>query len=248
MSRTARRAALEALATLLLVLTPAHAFAYRPFDQTDAAVAAPREFELELGPFALIHGSTTGTALAPGFVFNYGIINRLELVLEDHNRFPVGSSSGSGPSESEPSALVKGILREGAMQEKSGPSVALEVGALLPTLPHPDGLGAASTLIVSLRWPAATVHANLEVNYSRDHQLEALGGAIVEGPHTWRIRPVAEGYVEREGEGVTLLSALGGAIWELREDLSVDAAARAAREAGAALFELRLGMTWAFAL
>jgi len=117
-----------------------------------------------------------------------------------------------------------------------------------PTLPHPDGFGAASTLIVSLRWPAATVHANLEVNYSRDHKLEALGGAIVEGPHTWRIRPVAEGYVEREGDGVTLFSALGGAIWGLREDLSVDAAARAAREAGSALFELRLGMTWAFAL
>jgi len=248
MRRVTRRASLVAWAQLALALAPARALAYRPFDQTDADVAPPREIELELGPFAVLHDSAGGTALAPGFVFNYGLVRRLELVVEDHNRFPVGSSSGSQTSESEPSLLVKGILREGAMQEQTGPSVALEVGALLPTLPHPDGFGAASTLIVSLRWPAATVHANLEVNYSRDHKLEALGGAIVEGPHTWRIRPVAEGYVEREGDGVTLFSALGGAIWGLREDLSVDAAARAAREAGSALFELRLGMTWAFAL
>jgi len=248
MNRAARRASALALAVLILNLTPARAWAYRPFDQTDAEVAPPREFELELGPLAVVHTSGEGSALAPGFVFNYGLVRRLELVVEDHSRIPIGSASTPRTSESEPSVLVKGILREGVMQEQAGPSIALEVGALLPTLPHPGGFGAASTVIVSLRWPAATVHANVEVNYSREHQLEALGGAIVEGPHTWRIRPVAEGYVEREGEGMTLLSALGGAIWELRENLSFDAAARAAREAGAALFELRLGLTWAFAL
>ncbi|HXU03357.1 MAG TPA: hypothetical protein VN903_20465 [Polyangia bacterium] len=246
MTRAPRRAAVVALAAL--AIAPARAWAYRPFDQTDADVAPPREVELELGPFAVVHTSGAGTTLAPGFVFNYGVVRRLELVVEDHNQFPVGSSSAPRTSESEPSVLVKGILREGVMQEQTGPSVALEVGALLPTLPHPDGFGAASTLIVSLRWPAATVHANAELDYSREHQLEALGGAIVEGPHTWRIRPVAEAYIQRESEGTTRLSALGGAIWELRERLSVDAAARAARDAGAALFELRLGLTWAFAL
>ena len=143
---------------------------------------------------------------------------------------------------------MKGILREGVLQEKTGPSVALEIGALLPVLPHPDGFGASSALIVSERWPAATVHVNVEVDLSREHHLDALGGAIVEGPHTWRIRPVGEAYVQHEGEGVTLLSALGGAIWTVSEDLSFDAAARAARVNAVNVLELRLGLTWAFAL
>jgi hypothetical protein len=119
---------------------------------------------------------------------------------------------------------------------------------LLPSLPHPDGWGAASTLIVSYRWPATTIHANLEVAYTRDHEVEVIGGAIIEGPHAWRIRPVAETFVEREAPGVTAVSGLAGAIWTLREHLSVDAAARAARDAGVAVAEVRLGLTWSFAL
>jgi len=234
------------VAALLMLWAP-RAWAYRPFDLTDAEVAPPREFELELGPF---QGARSGpdTSFVPGFVVNYGIAHRLELVAEDHNNIPIGSSDTSEPAETEPSFLVKGILREGGLQEKTGPSVALEVGVLLPVLPHPDGFGASSALIVSERWPAATVHVNVEVDLSREHHLDALGGAIVEGPHTWRIRPVGEAYVQHEGEGVTLLSALGGAIWTVSEDLSFDAAARAARVNAVNVLELRLGLTWAFAL
>jgi hypothetical protein len=168
--------------------------------------------------------------------------------VEDHNRLPIGSSGTSPPSQTAPSLLVKGILREGVLQEQTGPSVALELGALLPGLPGPDGFGASSTLIVSERWPAATVHVNVEADLSREHHLDLLGGAIVEGPYTWRVRPVGEAYVEHEGAAGTVLSALGGAIWQLRDNLSFDAAARAAREDTLAVLEVRLGLTWAFAL
>jgi hypothetical protein len=240
------RPLLPAALALALTLAPAAARAYRPFDQTDAEVADRHEFELELGPFAALHDSE-GTALAPGFVLNYGLLPRVELVVEDHNRIPVDGSS-SQTFETEPSVLLKGVLREGVLQAQTGPSIAFEAGLLLPSQPHPDGFGTSSTVIVSGRWPAGTVHANLEVAYSRDHHLDALGGAIVEGPHDWRIRPVAEAYVERERPGVTIVSALGGAIWEVREHLSVDAAARAARIDATPAVELRLGLTWAFAL
>lgn len=232
-----------AAAALALALAPARAWAYRPFDQTDAEVVEVRGVELELGPFAVSHGRG-GTAYEPGFILNYGVAPRIELVIEDHTFVPIGTAS----TESEPSVLLKGVLRQGVLQEQSGPSVALEAGVLLPSLPHPDGWGAATTLIVSYRWQAATIHGNVEMAYSRDHELAALGGAIIEGPHTWRIRPVAETFVEREGPGVTVVSALGGAIWTLRDNLSVDGAARAAREGIAAVIELRLGLTWEFAL
>jgi len=233
-------------AVAALALTPSPAAAYRPFDQTDAAVSPPREIELELGPFAAAR-TRHETWLAPGFVFNYGLFRRVELVVDDHNVVPVGSSSIQ-QWQAETAVLLKGILREGCLQEHAGPSVALETGLLLPTLPHQDGFGASVALIVSEQWPAVTVHANFEIALARDHHADALGGAIVEGPHTWRIRPVAETYLEREGPGLLIISALGGAIWTVRDGLSFDAAARAAREDALALYELRLGMTWAFTL
>jgi hypothetical protein len=240
-----RRAVWAVLAAL--ALCPSRAEAYRPFDLTDAEVAAPREFELELGPFQGAH-TAQDTSLTPGFVLNYGLVRRVELVAEDHNRIPVGGGATSPAWMTEPSLLVKSVLREGVLQEQTGPSVALEIGLLLPVLPDPAGYGTSTTLIVSERWPATTIHLNAEVDVSRAHHLDVLGGAIVEGPHTWRVRPVGEAYVEHEGEGVTVLSALGGAIWQLRDDLSFDAAARAARENTLSLVELRLGLTWAFAL
>ena len=246
MSRLLRPALWGALAALAL-LCPLPALAYRPFDLTDAEVAAPRELELELGPFAGVRAAEE-TSFAPGFVVNYGLLRRVELVAEDHNDIPVGGSPASPAWTTEPSLLVKGILREGVLQDQDGPSVALEIGMLLPILPAPGGYGASTALIVSERWPATTIHVNAQVDLSRSHHLDVLGGAIVEGPHTWRVRPVGEAYVEHEGEGGTLLSALGGAIWQFREDLSFDAAARAARENALSVLEVRVGLTWALAL
>lgn len=43
------------LVLLVVIAWPLRALAYRPFDQTDADVAAPEEVELELGPIQLLH-------------------------------------------------------------------------------------------------------------------------------------------------------------------------------------------------
>jgi hypothetical protein len=53
----------------------------------------------------------------------------------------------------EDSALsVKSVLREGTLQDKTGASVATEVGALLPTINGDDsGMGVEGSLIVSQR-------------------------------------------------------------------------------------------------
>ena len=179
-------------------LAPARAWAYRPFDQTDAEVVEVDGVELELGPFAVSH--------RPGHI----VRARVRRQLRSHAAAGAGrggpqshpgraSSDTPQTSQTAPSVLLKGVLREGVLQEHTGPSVALEVGVLLPVLPAPDGFGASSTLIVSERWPATTIHLNVQVDLSRDHHLDALGGAIVEGPHTWRICPVGEAYVEHEG-------------------------------------------------
>jgi len=53
-------------------------------------------------------------------------------------------------------------------------------------------------------------------------------------------------FVEGEGDLPITVSWLAGAIWRLRENLSVDAALRLARTGGVDTTEIRAGLTWAF--
>src|SRR5438477_7623547 len=75
-----------------LLLSP-EASAYRPFDQTDAAVAEYRGIELELGPASLARSSAELVLVAPSLVINYGILPQAELILEGKNERSLRSSS-----------------------------------------------------------------------------------------------------------------------------------------------------------
>lgn len=57
------------------------AAAYRPFDGTDAAVAAPGEVEIELQPTGRLRDQTGTALIAPATVFNYGFSEGWEAVL-----------------------------------------------------------------------------------------------------------------------------------------------------------------------
>ncbi len=235
---------LRALAAALLVAAPAMARGYRPFDQTDAAVAPPRVVELELGPIDWVRAGGAGS-LAPNFTFNYGVADRLELVVDGRSRLRLASQAPGERSDVSAAVLLKGVVRRGALQDAPGPSVALEAGVLLPSWPGGGGAGASLAGIVSYRWPALTVHANLEGAVTREHDLDAVGGAILEGPDAWIVRPVAEGWVERVA-GRSDVSGLAATIWRVGEALALDAAARVGREEGVRVVELRAGLTWAF--
>ena len=80
---TASRGALAALAALAaILLMPRAAWAYRPFEQTDADVADLHCIELELGPVALRRSPAELVLAAPSLVVNYGIAPGVELVVE----------------------------------------------------------------------------------------------------------------------------------------------------------------------
>ena len=91
-----------------------------------------------------------------------------------------------------------------------------------------------------------TLHVNGELLVTHDHNLGAFAGAIVEGPSKWAIRPVAELTLEQDDGRTT--SALIGAIWQVRQNLSLDTGWRVARSEGADVREFRVGFTWAFPL
>ena len=61
------------------------AYAYRPFDGTDAAVADPGEAEVELQPAGAQWSRGQNLLTAPQVVFNYGFLENWEAVLATAN-------------------------------------------------------------------------------------------------------------------------------------------------------------------
>jgi len=230
---------------LILAMLSAPALAYRPFDSTDAAVAEPGEFELELGPIGWLSEGANTFRVAPAVVANFGLPWRSELVLEGQRQVAIDPAAGE-PKTSlvDTGVFVKTVLREGALQDASGPSVAAEYGVLLPEVHGQSGTGASVAGIVSQRWDAGTLHLNAALAYNRDHEPDGFLGAILEGPYAWTVRPVAEIFGEQASGSPRTSSALVGAIWRARDDLTLDFGLRFAHSGDELMREVRLGLTW----
>ena len=229
-------------AALCLYAQPAAA--YRPFDGTDAAVADVNETEIELQPFGYQRTGSQSSAVAPFVVYNYGFAERWEMVLQTEMLSPI--TGGGQPSIQATGAFLKYVIVPGVLQEKSGISVATEFGPLLPGVNADPGVGFSWAGIVSQRWDWGTAHFNVEANLTRDHQAEAFGGVILEGPSTWKVRPVFETFYDKVWNETESRSVLVGAIWQVDHDLAFDAAYRYATVNGHAVNEIRAGVTFAF--
>jgi hypothetical protein len=220
--------------------------AYRPFDQTDAGVAETHDIELELGPVDYQHEPSGGTYI-PGFILNYGVVERVELVFDAHHVFLFGGPDpAAGRRQLDTELLGKVVVRQGVLQDRPGPSVAIEAGAILPTVPVAGGVGAALTVVASERWPALALHLNAEADYTRAGTFAFIGGAILEGPNAWKVRPVGEFFFSHDDGAPVMLSGLGGAIWRATPHLAFDAAGRLARQDDGRVIEIRAGLTWSF--
>ncbi len=239
-------ALLAPVCSSLFVSSPA--LAYRPFDGTDGSVAEYRTFELEAGTLGYLRDGAA-TYATPSQILNYGAIERVELVLELHERMPSLRTPGAPLGLVDDGAFMKTVLLEGSLQGKRGPSLALEVGALLPTVHGEPGAGASAALIGSVVLPLVKVHLNLEAARTRDEKAELIADGILEGPAlVGRARPVAELIYEREIHAETLESVLLGGIDPLSEAFALDGALRLGWHDSERLFEVRAGFTWSFAV
>ncbi len=218
------------------------AWAYRPFTGTDAEVVEPGEIEIELGPLGFLHTTEGDYLAAPELVLNLGLAERWELVVEGaHLRALDGNADEARSRVVDTGAFLKGLLRRGSLQGARGPSVAVELGLLLPTVNDEGGYGGEVLLIASRRWAWGTLHTTAGVASSRAGEWEAAGSVIVEGPESFRVRPVAELVGERVNGGSATAGGLVGMIWEARDGLAVDAGIRL----GDHEWELRAGLSWA---
>jgi hypothetical protein len=229
---------------VVLCLFAQPAAAYRPFDGTDAAVADVNETEIELQPFGYQRTGSQSAAVAPFVVYNYGFAERWEMVLQTEMLSPI--VGGGQPSIAATGAFLKYVIVPGVLQDKSGISIATEFGPLLPGLNADPGVGFSWAGIVSQRWDWGTAHFNVEANLTRDHQAEAFVGVILEGPSSWKVRPVFETFYDKVWTETVSRSVLVGAIWQVDHDLALDVAYRYATVNGTPVNEIRAGLTFAF--
>lgn len=101
---------------------------------------------------------------------------------------------------------------------------------------------------MSQRWDWGTAHLNVATNLTPDQHGELFFDAIIEGPSKWKVRPVFEIYSDSVINQTQTYSALAGAIWQVNDKLSFDAAVRYAFVNGRPVQELRAGLTFGFPL
>jgi hypothetical protein len=225
----------------------ASAFAYRPFEGTDAAVADLGELEIEFGPAEPLREGPQRFLTAPETVFNLGVVKDWEVVLQGQ----AVTLLSPGPTQTSlvgNALFLKHVWRDGVLQDKAGPSVATEFGPLLPGVNGEPGTGVSWTGIASYRWDWLTVHFNGAAALTRSRHADGFLGTIVEGPWDWPVRPVAEVFYEREWGAARTVSGLVGAIWQVSDKLAVDIAVRDARVNRHTVNELRAGVTFGLLL
>ncbi len=229
------------LALLAVTLVPASAWAYRPFDGTDADVAKLGEFELEFQPAGYLSAPSGSAVVAPDFVANFGLLPRWELVVEGRGIWP---RSAARASLQELGVFGKHVIVEGILQDAPGMSVATEVGPLLPGIHGDSGFGGHAAVLVSRGGAAGILHGNGAFQWTRQGHPAALASIIAEANQALPLRPVAEvGAMAVKGTGLSY-SGLFGAILTANPELAFDLAIKGTIAPSERIWELRLGVTW----
>lgn len=238
-----RRALVLSIGLVLGLASPA--YAYRPFDSTDADTAKTGELEIEVGPVGYLR-SHSQNQFEPIQVLNLGFTPGWELVAQGRESLPGETPVKSRITLGDTGLFLKHVLREGCLQEGTGPSVATEFGASLPGINSgEDGVGFSIALIVSQRFSFGTLHLNAQVAETQGGNPDVFGGLIAEGPYRWRVRPVAELLVDHEFDDHSTFSVLGGMIVRVTDDFALDLGVRLADADHSRVIEVRGGFTWA---
>jgi len=239
------------LACLLLVLglflTPLDAWGYRPFVSTDAAVADPKEVEIELGYFNLQRAKRENTFSIPKLVLNYGLLRDVEIVGE----FRVERSPTANWDVVDPGLFLKAVLKEGILQEKNGIGFAVEAGPLLPsTAKEERKFGFEGIGILSGQLAALTYHVNFGGGVDRaETNPFAVWGMILELPVVPKFRLVGEVTGESIQSKKPNNSALFGFIWQpTSSNVFLDAGVRRGISRVAPDWQFTMGLTFGFSL
>jgi len=233
---------------LFCFTVPASSWAYRPFISTDAAVADPKEVEIELGYFTLEREKDENAFIIPRVVLNYGLFKNWEAVAE----FAIRRAPDAELNVIDPALFLKVVLMEGVLQDKEGVGFAIEVGPLLPSTEKGErNFGFEGIGILTDRVGPFMLHLNGGVGIERSTgDLVGIWGVIGELPVARGLRLVGEvnGEVPRRED--QRASGLLGVIWQpwSAKNAWFDAGVRRGFTSGVPDWEFTAGVTFGFSL
>jgi hypothetical protein len=235
------------LAALVLVAgwaaLPLHAFAYRPFEGTDAGVAALHKLEVEFSPLGYLHAGDERFLVSPQLSLTYGAGSQIEFGAEARRLVLMSpDADGAKPQIEDVRLTTKKLLRAGSAQDKRGLSLATEASLLIPTADQ-RRLGAGLLLVASQSWQDLAFHLNGEMSRTRDGETGRFASLIGEGPSRWGVRPIAEAALEGDQDEPTSHTLLLGVIWQTRAVVAMDLA-YVFGYSDARIAEARAGITW----
>jgi hypothetical protein len=242
------RRAVGACLLLGWLFAPTPSWAYRPFISTDAAVADPKEVEIEFGYFTLEREKSENAFIIPRVVINYGVFKNWEAVGE----FAVRRSPDADVNVADPALSIKGVLKEGILQDKEGIGIAVEVSLLLPSTDKEqrhfgfEGIG-----ILTDKLGPFIFHLNGGLGVERSTgDLVGIWGVIGELPIATGLRLVGEVNGEKPRREAQSDSALLGLIWQPWPSKNVwfDAGVRHGFTSGAPDWQFTLGITFGFSI
>ena len=242
------RSAVGACLLLVWLLAPTPSWACRPFVSTDAAVADPKEVEIEFGYFTLEREKDENSFVIPRVVINYGVFKNWEAVGE----FAVRRSPDAKVDVIDPALSVKGVLKEGILQDKEGISIAVEVSWLLPaTEKEARHFGLEGIGILTDKLGPFTFHLNGGLGVERSTgDLVGIWGLIGELPVATGLRLVGEVNGEKPRRAEQSESALLGLIWQPWSSKNVwfDAGIRRGFTSGVPDWQFTFGITFGFSV
>lgn len=203
------RWALVACVAMSVLGDPGTARAYL-LDANDATTAEKVELELQpVGWYQTFGDEGERYLIAPSFMLYVGLTEGWDVILL--GRGYVGLDPGlTNYSVSETVLLTRIMLRDGNYHgDEDGPSVALQVGFLLPQYQDTGGAGASAALLISQAWEGATLHFNVQADRRRSGRPGVFATLALEGPTEWPVHGFVEGYADYE-DGSRELSILGG--------------------------------------
>lgn len=237
-----------ALACLMLVafIAPTSSWAYRPFIATDAAVADPKEVEIELGYFTLERENNENAFVIPRVVFNYGLFQNWEAVAE----FAVLRTSNAELNLIDPALSLKAVLKEGVLQDKEGVSIAVEAGLLLPSTEQGEShFGFEAVGIASAKLGPFMLHVNGGLGIQRsDSDVVGIWGVIGELPIAKGLRLVGEVDGDKAQRQQLGESGLLGFIWQpwSSQNVAFDAGVRRRFSGSGPDWQFTFGVTFGF--
>jgi hypothetical protein len=245
-SRSVQKRALGTCLLLVWLLVPTPSWAYRPFISTDAAVAAPKEVEIELGYFTLEREKGENSFIIPRVVLNYGLFKNWEAVAE----FAVRRSPDGELNVIDSALFAKGVLKEGVLQDKEGLSIAVEVGPLLPSTEKGErNFGFEGVVIFTDKLGPFMFHLNGGLGVQRSTgDIVGIWGVIGEFPVATGLRLVGEVNGEKPQREEQRNSALLGLIWQPWSSKNVwfDAGVRRGFTRGVPDWQFTFGVTFGF--